>query len=425
MPIGKKAWEQALTDRFEGLCSVIVFFAAALAAAAGTGGGGMFVPLLTSLSGLKPEQAVPLSQAMILSGSIVNISVFLAQRHPKNPSLPVIDYNCVVLLAPMLFLGVTFGVLVNQVSPQWLLLLLLCLSLGFALWRSGSKGLQQLRSERLALPDRRTGRLDTPRAVDHMVVFMELTNKHAWQVVGTVAIWLLMLISSGHGIAVCSSRFIGFLVILAALMVGCTALSARYIARDTPDYDSDSGKEAMPRWVSKEDLWSVVQFPLVGFGAGFLGGLLGLGGGMIMSPVLLEVGMHSEAVQSTTAVFVLLSSSLATIQFAVLGQHVWDYVLWYCAVTVAATLLGQHLCEVFVRKSGRYSLITLAIAGVVGASLLGLLVVGAQRVVDDLAMGQQMWFSGQRLCSGGGLGIVVVDVLPAQAYPADLPMWRG
>mmetsp|Transcript_62614 Transcript_62614/g.183110 ORF Transcript_62614/g.183110 Transcript_62614/m.183110 type:complete len:527 (+) Transcript_62614:82-1662(+) len=413
LPIGKKAWEQALADKFEGLCTIIIFFAAALAAAAGTGGGGMFVPLLTSLSGLKPEQAVPLSQVMILSGSIVNISVFLAQRHPKHPSQPVIDYNCVVLLAPMLFLGVTFGVLINQMSPQWLLLLLLCLSLGFALWRSGSKGLKQLRTEQDSLPNGSRSPRDTPRPVNQRVVFLELTNKNAWQLIGIVSVWLLMLVSSGHGIAVCSTRFAVFLAVLTLMLVGCTAMAGRYIARVSPELDTVGGMDQLPRWVSRNNLWSFVQFPVIGYGAGFLGGLLGLGGGIIMSPVLLEVGMHSEAVQATTAVFVLLSSSLATIQFAVLGQHVWDYVLWYCAVTVAATLLGQHLCEVFVRKSGRYSLITFAIAAVLGASLLGLLVVGSQRVVDDLSLGRQMWFSAKRLCSGGGLGIVVVDVLPA------------
>lgn len=423
--IGRKAWEQAFTDVYEGLCTVIIFFAAAAAAAAGTGGGGMFVPLLTSLSGLKPAQAVPLSQAMILSGSLVNISVFLAQRHPVLLTQPVIDYNCLVLLAPTLFLGVTFGVLVNQMSPQWLLLLLLCLSLGFALWRSGAKGIQQLQKERANPPKPRSGqgsgsggRAETPRAVNTKEAFLELTNKKAWQLIGVVTVWLLMLCSSGHGIAVCSGRFAVFLAFLSLLLLGCTAMAARRIANEAEEEDAGG-----IRWVSRDNLWAFVKFPSIGFGAGFLGGLLGLGGGIIMSPVLLEVGMHSEAVQATTAVFVLLSSSLASIQFAVMGQHVWDYVLWYCIVTVLATLLGQHLCEVFVRKSGRYSLITLAIAGVLGASLLGLLIVGTKRVGEDLALGRQMWFSAKRLCSSGGLGIVVVDVLPAQEYPAEFPSW--
>merc|ERR1719453_314114 len=111
-------------------------------------------------------------------------------------------------------------------------------------------------------------------------------------------------------------------------------------------------------WTSpSRNTFGPFTYPAVAFGGGFLGGLLGLGGGVIMSPVLLEVGMHSESVQATTAVIVFLSSSLATIQFALLKQIVWHYALWYSSITVIATIIGQRLCEVYVRRTGRYSLV--------------------------------------------------------------------
>merc|ERR1719277_289393 len=150
----------------------------------------------------------------------------------------------------------------------------------------------------------------------------------------------------------------------------------------------------------------ILKYPMAAFGAGFLGGLLGLGGGIIMSPVLVEVGMHSEAVQATTALFVFLSSSLATIQFARLKLHVWHYVLWYGSVCVLATILGQHLCDIYVRKNKRYSLITLAISGVLLASLSALLFIGVGQVFEDFYMGRQMWFATERLCNRDGAGIL-------------------
>jgi hypothetical protein len=48
-----------------------------------------------------------------------------------------------------------------------------------------------------------------------------------------------------------------------------------------------------------------------------------------MSPVLLELGMAAEANQATTAMFVLLSSSLATIQFMILDAELPQYVFWF------------------------------------------------------------------------------------------------
>merc|ERR1719326_2132851 len=84
------------------------------------------------------------------------------------------------------------------------------------------------------------------------------------------------------------------------------------------------------------NIFGAFTYPAVAFGGGVLGGLLGLGGGVIMSPLLLEVGMHAESVQATTAVIVFLSSSLATIQFALLSQIVWHYALWYSMITILA-----------------------------------------------------------------------------------------
>lgn len=417
VPIERKAWEIALTNPMEGLCTILIFMASTLAATAGTGGGGIFVPILVSLSSLKARSAVPLCQCMILCSSLVNLAVFVAQRHPDSPHLPVIDYDCVMLFEPLLFLGVTFGVLVNLMAPQWLLLLVLFATLGVALWRTISKGLRQLRQEQTAALLNLSGELSRKPYTE---AFVELTNRKAWQIVGAVVVWLLMLASSFHGFPPCSGSFATFLTLLAAVLVACAVVAAHFIAST----GSDSALERSPvDWVSGGELAKVLRFPLVAFGAGFLGGLLGLGGGVIVGPVLLEMGMHSEAVQATTAAFVFLSSSIATIQFAVLSQHVWHYALWYSAVTVAATILGQYLCEVYVRRRRQYSYVTLAIAGVLLASLAGLSVVGVHQLAQDLHEGGQVGFSTSRLCEVGH-GIVAVDVLP-EAWPADLPFAGG
>merc|ERR1719428_1180671 len=96
-------------------------------------------------------------------------------------------------------------------------------------------------------------------------------------------------------------------------LAGCYVLKSR---------DIDSGKaEGLLDW-TPTTMW---QYPLFAVVAGFLGGFLGIGGGIIMGPLLLELGMGAEANQATTAMFVFLSSSLATIQFVVLGKALPDY----------------------------------------------------------------------------------------------------
>jgi len=425
IPEAKKAWEKVGSDPYHLLCTILIFFSSVLSAAAGTGGGGMFVPLLVLFAALKAEAAVALSQCMIFCGSLCNLALFVAQKHTTFKDQPKIDYDCIVLFEPMLCLGVTFGVLLHRMSPQWFLLVLLCITLCIALWRTASKGFKQRAAETL-LAEQKKGVEPSPRtptnnSSEYSAAIIELVSLKNVQAGGIIFVWLLMFCASFHGLSACTWQFGVFFATLAVLLIVCTIITVKCII---------TRPEKSPKpldWSNSNEggmscgclgIWT---YPAVAFGGGALGGLLGLGGGVIMSPVLLEVGMHSESVQATTAVIVFLSSSLATIQFALIDQIVWHYAIWYSGVTVIATFLGQHLCEVYVRRTGRYSLITLSIAGVLLFSLMALSLVGTQKVMEDIKYGQQMWWSTARLCGGGRLGILDVDVTPAQAWPSDMP----
>eukprot|EP00440_Ansanella_granifera_P059587 gb/GFBE01064582.1/.p1 GENE.gb/GFBE01064582.1/~~gb/GFBE01064582.1/.p1 ORF type:complete len:559 (+),score=141.50 gb/GFBE01064582.1/:1-1677(+) len=406
-PRTQKAWESAYGDRSETMCTALILVSAALAAAAGTGGGSIFVPVLISFSYLQESAVVALSQFMIFVGSIVNLSVFVARRHADFPELPVIDYDCVVVLIPSLCAGVTLGVLVNRTAPSWLLLALLCSTLCLALWRTAAKGIKQLRQEQSMLMQRQTSpeaapSEGAPAATSYGEALAELVSAKSEQILGIVVVWLLMLGSSLHGLSYCSFSYAVFLgVMITLLAIIAKVMTWRFQATSylNPIDWLNGGKDRHP-----------MTFPLVAFCTGFLGAMLGLGGGILLSPVFLEVGMHSEAVQATTAVFVFLSSSIATIQYFMMGQIVWHYAIWYGGVTVLATYLGQTACEVFIRKRKRYSFITLAVSAVLMFSLICLSIVGTNTVMKDYEMGRSAWFSTEQICDGGRGTIIMGNV---------------
>lgn len=60
------------------------------------------------------------------------------------------------------------------------------------------------------------------------------------------------------------------------------------------------------------------KFPLYGFFSGVLAGLLGIGGGLILGPLLLELGLHPVVSTATTNFLVLFTSSSTSIQFILL-----------------------------------------------------------------------------------------------------------
>lgn len=429
-----KVWNEVFTDPFELLCSFLIFVFSALASAAGMGGGGVFVPLLIMLSGLSAPVAVPISQAMIFMSSIVNLSVMLAQHHPDSTERSKIDYSCVVLLEPMLCAGVTLGVLIHQLSPQWLLVVLLCATLLLALWRSLRKGLQQREAEaRLVIVNP-----DEPHplyASTYFEDFRKYTDDNFKSIRVIIVIWFVVFAFSLHNLAVCSVWYLMYLAVMMLTLVCITFFVGRYVlVNDNPRAEPASvfsvraprgGNEAevdagalegadKAENGSKSSDKQVYLYALVSLGAGLMGGLLGLGGGMLMSPVLLELGMHSEVVQATTALFVFLSSSLATVQYALVAAEplALDYVAWYGGIAVIATFLGQWACNTYVQRYKRYSVITFSIVAVTGCSLVALAYVGIKQVARDIESGKHMGFSVERLCSGDGLGIIAVDVMP-------------
>ena len=62
----------------------------------------------------------------------------------------------------------------------------------------------------------------------------------------------------------------------------------------------------------------IAKWTLWAFGAGMGSGLLGIGGGMILGPLLLDLGMSPKVSAPITHFAVLFTSSMSVIQFALL-----------------------------------------------------------------------------------------------------------
>mmetsp|Transcript_136762 Transcript_136762/g.354661 ORF Transcript_136762/g.354661 Transcript_136762/m.354661 type:complete len:641 (-) Transcript_136762:200-2122(-) len=387
----------------EGVCTVLIIITAMLSAAAGMGGGGVYVPLLLLLLDFSTKEAVPLSQAMIVGGATVNIIMFCGERHPKYQRKPKIDYDVVMMLNPGLAAGVTLGVMLNVITPQWIIVLVLILTLVLALQKSLTKGLQQFKRESKALAEQsvqggggastqQTKAAEVKIRLADLGSFASLAQDNARPLTLIVGCWLVFLGANVFKAPQCSTMYWLQLVGLVAICVAFTTAGAQTL-RIQGGGGVDSA-EGMLAW-TPETLW---LYPLLSTAAGFLGGFLGIGGGIIMGPLLLELGMVAEASQATTAMFVFLSSSLATIQFMFLGRAMPEYALWFTAWVLVATFVGQTLVDYVLQRWKRSSLIVLSIAGIIGGSLVMMTAVGAKDIIHDIIRGADMGFSPMNLC---------------------------
>jgi len=81
----------------------------------------------------------------------------------------------------------------------------------------------------------------------------------------------------------------------------------------------------------------------IGAFAGFIGGLIGVGGGNIIVPILIGVGFDPKKASATTSFSVIFISFFAFLGFATLGNVNWMLLGVTLAACIGATMLGAYL----------------------------------------------------------------------------------
>ena len=92
-----------------------------------------------------------------------------------------------------------------------------------------------------------------------------------------------------------------------------------------------------------EEKGSVLYPAVVGVVSGFLSGFLGVGGGGIMSPLLIAIGYNPKKVVSITPFAVLFSSLSGFLAYWKMGRVDWGITLWSAVPALFAGYLGAYI----------------------------------------------------------------------------------
>lgn len=141
----------------------------------------------------------------------------------------------------------------------------------------------------------------------------------------------------------------------------------------------------------------LVMYCAFGIAAGMVGGLLGLGGGFILGPLFLELGIPPQ-VSSATATFAMtFSSSMSVVEYYLLKRFPVPYALYFVAVATVAAFTGQHVVRRIIAILGRASLIIFILAFTIFVSAISLGGVGIVNMIEDIENKEYMGF--EDLCS--------------------------
>ncbi|PLX48177.1 MAG: sulfite exporter TauE/SafE family protein [Desulfobulbaceae bacterium] len=82
---------------------------------------------------------------------------------------------------------------------------------------------------------------------------------------------------------------------------------------------------------------------MIGAAAGFLSGLLGVGGGGLISPLMIMLGFNPKKVAAITAFAVPFSSIIGFVAYAMMGTVDWAILLPAALAAYAGGALGTHI----------------------------------------------------------------------------------
>ncbi|GAV64471.1 TauE domain-containing protein [Cephalotus follicularis] len=394
--------------------SIIGFFGAAFGSVGGVGGGGIFVPMLTLIIGFDAKSSTAISKCMITGGAASTVYYNLKLRHPTL-ELPIIDYDLALLFQPMLVLGISIGVAFNVIFADWMItVLLIILFLGTST-KAFFKGVETWKKETI-LKKEASRRLELNRNAGEEVEYKALPGGPSdstqtetkeskrseitilenvrWKELGLLfLVWVIILglqISKDYT-TTCSVAYWVLNLLQIPVAFGVSGYQAVCLYK---------GQRRIASMGDTSTNWKVhqlISYCLFGVLAGVVGGLLGLGGGFILGPLFLELGIPPQ-VSSATATFAMtFSASMSVVEYYLLKRFPVPYALYFVAVATIAALVGQHVVRKLIAILGRASLIIFILSFTIFVSAISLGGVGISDMIERIEKKEYMGFD--NICS--------------------------
>ncbi|CAA7404286.1 unnamed protein product [Spirodela intermedia] len=406
-----RVWPDLELNWRSAMATLIGFLGSAFGTVGGVGGGGIFVPMLNLIVGFDTKSAAALSKCMIMGASASSVWYNIRVAHPTK-EVPIIDYDLALLFQPMLMLGITIGVSLSVVFPYWLITVLIIILFIGTSSRSFFRGLHMWEQETLFNLEEEKKRQETLSKANGDEVIIDadyapllpkkersgmdiLRSNLRWRgILVLLVVWVcfLLLQITKTNAPVCSPMYWFVNVLQFPVSISVFAWEAVKLYKESKERrmagNWECVCEASIEWTAPQLLFCA----LCGILGGTVGGLLGSGGGFILGPLLLEIGVIPQVASATATFVMLFSSSLSVVEFYFLRRFPIPYALYLMSVSLMAGFWGQFFVRKLVLMLKRASLIVFILSSVIFASALTMGVIGVETSVRMIKNNEYMGF---------------------------------
>ncbi|CAL9235773.1 unnamed protein product [Arabidopsis halleri] len=393
------------------LATVIAFLGSACGTVGGVGGGGIFVPMLTLILGFDTKSAAAISKCMIMGASASSVWYNVRVRHPTK-EVPILDYDLALLFQPMLLLGITVGVSLSVVFPYWLITVLIIILFVGTSSRSFFKGIEMWKEETLLKNEMAQQRANMVNSRGELLIDTDyeplypreekseleiIRSNLKWKrLLVLVTVWLAFLLIqiTKNEIKVCSTIYWILFVLQFPVALAVFGFEAIKLYTENKKRLSSGNTECICEATIEWTPLSLIFCGLCGVVGGIVGGLLGSGGGFVLGPLLLEIGVIPQVASATATFVMMFSSSLSVVEFYLLKRFPIPYAMYLISVSILAGFWGQSFIRKLVAILRRASIIVFVLSGVICASALTMGVIGIEKSIKMIHNHEFMGFLG-------------------------------
>ncbi|KAM3314050.1 hypothetical protein ACQJBY_033119 [Aegilops geniculata] len=345
-----------------------------------------------------------------LAGMITGaaVSTVYCNLKLKDPTLdmPMIDYDLALLIQPMLMMGVSIGVICNVIFPDLLVTILLIILFlvtaikaflkGVEAWKKETVIRREAKAKQLEKSNEDTRYTPPPIGPDPAAETKKPTDEAAsiwkniyWKEFGLLAsVWVafLTLQVTKNYVATCSTWYWVLTVLQIPVSVGVSMYQAASLVQGKRALSSRANNQTSPK------AHQILVYCFFGVTAGVLAGLLGVGGGVVMGPLFLELGIHPQVSSATASFAMMFSSSMAAVEYNLLKRFPVPYALFFTSLTFVAAIVGQRVARKLVNWLGRASFIIFILSSMIFVSAISLGGVGISKTTHKMARREYMGF---------------------------------
>jgi uncharacterized membrane protein YfcA len=389
---------------------VLIVVISALSNAGGIGGGAMFAPVIIWWFEFTVEEAGPITKATLFSSIVVNLAVLIWKSHPDKENETLIDFGLSSILFPILVAGTMAGVVLNKVLPPIATLVLPVLFL----WRTtfllyftatekyderinllsespkpshsppspGTKKYEinlaisitspvyysinifdseEVDADSKKMSHRRYPQLShsvflesldliNPKPVSFMTENKPFSPRSIAvdvliMVFGAATVWICALLRgvkgsrSIIGINTCSAES---WLLFALAQILCFLFAAISYRRHNKRLIGGSNIEQNKARLKNLFMWTYI--------AGVVSTFLGIGSGLVLSPVMIGLDFIPEIAASISAFSGLFSSSTTSFQFYINGALTLKGATMFMVASAIGSLIGVLLLYIIVQK---------------------------------------------------------------------------